>query len=396
MGYEPKAGPKRFSATGDPRLPAWTGYRPPHVTVWDIGVRLFHWLLAIAVLAALLSGYFAPKRWLDLHIVVGTAIAALVAFRVIWGFLGSTHARFAGFVVGPRAVLAHVRALLDGRAGRHVGHNPLGATMILALLAALALLTLTGLVALGGELKQGPLAFFTRFTVGHDAREIHEWLAAGLIGLVSLHLAGVAIESLRTRENLVRAMVSGTKAADAHAPATMARSRPRAALMLSIAIAILAGIPIARLSAWPALGMPAAPLDPVYANECGDCHTAFHPSLAPAATWQAVMRGLDHHFGENASLDPAVAARLAAYLAANSAEHWDSKPSHLLRNTNPADPLRITATTAWQRIHGHLPPRVFARKAVGSQANCAACHGDAASGRFAPQQIAIPKETTTP
>jgi hypothetical protein len=131
-------------------------------------------------------------------------------------------------------------------------------------------------------------------------------------------------------------------------------------------------------------------------KECSACHTAYHPSLAPAATWRAVMTGLDEHFGDNASLDRTASDRLLAYLTENSAEHWDTKAANRLRTPDASQPLRITASPAWKRIHRKIPETAFSAKAVGGKINCAACHGDASSGLFAPQAIAIPQEKTTP
>jgi hypothetical protein len=269
--------------------------------------------------------------------------------------------------------------------------------MIVALLLALGLLTATGLVALGGELKQGPFAAFTSFATGNHAKAIHQILAYGLLGLIVLHVAGVAMESLRIRENIVRAMLTGRKAVAGPQPAratVSARPRLAAAIFIMTAAATLPWIVhSARL---PGLGAPTAPLDPIYAKECGACHTAYHPSLASAATWQAVIAGLDAHFGDDASLDGPLTNRLLGYLTANSAEQWDSKPANFFRLPDAAQPLRITASPAWQRTHRRIPQTAFGSKAVGGKLNCSACHSDAASGRFAPQAIATPKERTTP
>ena len=399
MGYEPRTivpgALDEEPANAFIHNEATTSRNASQIAVWDIGVRLCHWLLVGTVVAALVTGFFVPKQWLDVHIVFGTAVAALIAFRVVWGFAGSTHARFASFVVGPAAAVRYLRTLLAGRAGRHIGHNPLGAMMIVAFLLVLGLLTATGLGALGGELKQGPFAPFTSFATGHSAKEIHETLAVGLLGLITLHVAGVTIESLRIRENLVQSMLTGRKAiASLRAAGATEPSRPRLAAAMLALIAVGAVPWIIHYARLPGLGIPTTPLDPVYAKECSACHSAHHPSLAPAATWRAIIAGLDDHFGDNASLDGPLAARLLAYLTANSAEHWDTKAANGFRMPDATQPLRITASLAWKRAHRDIPETAFSAKAVGGKLNCAACHDDASSGRFAPQAITIPKETT--
>jgi len=334
-----------------------------------------------------------PPTWITTHIVAGTTAFALVLIRIVWGFTGSAAARFASFVHAPPAIWSHLVALKQGTARRHLGHNPLGGVMIVALLASIVVLAATGTVTLAGSLKSGPLAFATSFASGESARKIHEVLAYALLALIGAHVAGVALESRRTRENLVHAMVDGRKALR---PGDVGYPPRRARAMATMAIVIIAlggsAAVILAFSRWPALGVPTASLDPVYAEECGACHTAYHPSLLPAATWAAIVSGLSAHFGENASLDPATAAHIRAYLLANSAEAFDTKAANRLSRTDPSDPLRITATPFWRRTHRGIPEAVFASKAVGSRGACNACDGDAASGLFAPSSIHIPEE----
>jgi cytochrome b len=363
------------------------------IPVWDRFVRLFHWSLSAAIIVALATSLVLPPTWITLHIVSGTLAVALVGLRIVWGWLGPSYARFASFVRGPRAVAEHAAGLIGGTAPRHLGHNPLGGVMILALLAAVAALAATGVVVLGGDLKSGPLAFATTFATGEVFRGIHQLIAYGLIGLIVLHIGGAIFESRRSGENLVAAMVDGRKATRPGDIAASARSaHPALALLVAIPLLAISAAVIAWLAERPGLGVPSAPLDPVYAEECGACHAPFHPSLAPAATWSAIMDGLTNHFGEDASLDPATAAAIGRYLNANSAEAYDTKAANRLRRVDPADPLRITATPFWQRIHARIPDRVFTAKAVAARSNCGACHADALSGRFDPSAIAIPED----
>ena len=363
------------------------------IPVWDRAVRLFHWLLAASVAGAALTGFFGGARWLDPHVILGTAIALLLAFRIVWGFTGPAYARFRSFVPSPAGVLRHARELAGGQASHYTGHNPIGSAMIVTLLAVLAAIAGTGVIVLGGIVKEGPLAPFLSFTAAAGVKEVHELLAFLLLGLIGLHVAGVLAESWRTRENLIRAMLTGRKSVRPGAVAAAAvPPRPLSAAIAFLALAALAGGAIAHFSQLPALGVPAQPLDAAYAKECGSCHSAHHPSLAPAATWTAIMAGLDGHFGENASLDAATAARFTAYLTENAAEKWDTWPANRLRTASEQHPLRITDTRGWKRLHRGLPDEAFKSKAVGGKLNCTKCHRDAESGRFAPRAIAIPEE----
>jgi cytochrome b len=364
-----------------------------------MALRLFHWMLVISFALAAYTGFLGRRNLLDFHIIGGAMAGALVAFRVIWGWLGPTYARFSSFPLSPRAMRQHLDEIFaeyrDGKTHRHMtvlGHNPLGAAMVYALLLFIALTVLSGVVLLGGAVKQGPLAFLVTWDTASLARNIHQALAIALLCMVGAHLVGVIFESRRESINLAAAMVTGRKPAskDGKAIASL-RARPWLAAVILIVLAsaiVPATIALARL---PALGVPPAKLDPVYAQECGACHIAYAPSLAPSDSWEQLMDGLAHHFGENATLDAATAAHIRAYLADNSAEKWDTRPAHLFRQRDAADPLSITATPGWQRFHRDLPAALFASKQIGGKGACNACHQDAASGRFDPQAIEIPE-----
>jgi hypothetical protein len=104
------------------------------------------------------------------------------------------------------------------------------------------------------------------------------------------------------------------------------------------------------------------------------------------------MDGLREHFGENASVDPDMTVQLREWLIANSSEHWDTRAANIFRRVSPTEPKRITAVTAWIRFHHDLPDKIFTLAAVGAKSTCGACHRDAATARFDPRRIAIPKE----
>jgi len=183
------------------------------VVVWDPLVRVFHWSLVASFAVAYLSG---EGEVLGLHAWSGYIVGGLILFRLLWGFVGPRHARFADFVFSPATVLAYGRDLLHGQARRYLGHNPLGGAMVIALLLMLALATLTGIALYGATETAGPLAGIMRGTshaFGEALEEVHEFFSQVSLILVALHIGGVLVSSLLHRENLVRAMVSGRKRA---------------------------------------------------------------------------------------------------------------------------------------------------------------------------------------
>ncbi|MEY2883162.1 MAG: hypothetical protein RL490_886 [Pseudomonadota bacterium] len=193
------------------------------IKVWDLPLRLFHWLLVGSILLAFVSAEEDSSlgAW---HVTAGWVAAILIGFRLLWGFIGGEHARFADFVK-PGRVPAHIGALLRGRVEPSVGHNPLGGLATLALLLAVALVVWSGADLLGG---------------GDSGEALHEAIATGLLVLIGLHVAAVIVMSLLSKENLVSAMISGEKSTARHPGAQDAVAPPGFAVPLA-AVAIAAG-----------------------------------------------------------------------------------------------------------------------------------------------------------
>jgi cytochrome b len=187
-----------MSGAADPIRPAGptSARQPPLARVWDPVVRLFHWSLVGGFALA----WFTPTRSESVHMWAGYAAAGLIGLRLVWGIIGTRHARFADFVKRPAVVLAYLGAILRGTEARYLGHNPAGGAMILALMAAMLGTAYTGWL------------MYTDTWYGDDRMvAIHSAFAHGLLALVVLHLAGVALASIRHRENLPRAMLTGQK-----------------------------------------------------------------------------------------------------------------------------------------------------------------------------------------
>lgn len=166
------------------------------VRVWDPLVRVFHWSLVAAFAVAWLTGDELER----LHEATGYVIIALLGIRIVWGFVGSTHARFADFVYRPAHAISYLTDMARLRARRYLGHNPAGGAMVIALLLVLA--------ATAGS---GFAMTTDAFHDAHWVEEVHEVMANVAILLVGLHLAGVAVSSFECRENLVWAMITGRK-----------------------------------------------------------------------------------------------------------------------------------------------------------------------------------------
>lgn len=181
------------------------------VRVWDVPTRLFHWTLVGLVAVNLYTGNVGGFREMDLHMLSGYAILALVAFRLIWGLVGSRHSRFVSFVRGPRATLAYLRNFVRGPYSAAVGHNPLGGWSVIAMLTSLAIQAVTGLFANDDILTEGPLADRVSKATSDSLTAIHATNAWVLYALIVVHLSAIAIYLVVKKQNLIAAMITGRK-----------------------------------------------------------------------------------------------------------------------------------------------------------------------------------------
>lgn len=173
------------------------------VRIWDWPTRLFHWLLV-----ALIGGLWwtAENDEIELHVTLGVVTTGLLLFRLIWGVIGSSTARFANFLKGPRGVISY----LNGRAAHAVGHNPIGGWSVAAMLAVLTVQVGLGLFAEDNDgLAWGPLSTLLDPDTVEWVTDLHEWLFNVILALMALHVAAILFYALFQRRNLVGPMITG-------------------------------------------------------------------------------------------------------------------------------------------------------------------------------------------
>lgn len=193
--------------------------------VWDVPVRLFHWLLVTLLVVSFTTAQIGGNA-MQYHEWSGLTILTLVLFRVLWGFAGSTYARFGGFLRGPRSALEYARTLLRGRPAFHAGHNPLGGWMILLLLTSLLVQAGTGMFANDDVMIEGPLVKHVSKETSDLLTRIHHFNFNVLLALVTLHV-GAALYYLRAkRENLILPLFTGSKQVPEGVPAQDRRGGP--------------------------------------------------------------------------------------------------------------------------------------------------------------------------
>jgi cytochrome b len=214
------------------------------VPVWDLPTRVFHWLLVAAVLVAWITGEL-PGPGFAIHKLAGYTIGGALIFRVIWGFIGSPHSRFADFIKPWSDIEAHARALLRMSPPRSVGHNPIGGWIICALMIVLATIVVSGLFSATRRLS-GPFAESIPSGLAHLIADVHETAFNILLILVTIHVLGVIVDMALNRENLIGAMWWGRKSLGADAARF---ERPLAPLWWAVVAAVIGII----VMAWIAL-----------------------------------------------------------------------------------------------------------------------------------------------
>lgn len=198
------------------------------ILVWDIPTRLFHWLFALSFAVAFVTAEIHGQK--ALHVFAGLLMFGLLAYRLVWGIVGSRYARFSSFLFSPVQAIRYLQASRNGKAGRHVGHNPLGSWAIYLLLLLGVGISVSGLAML---------------SAGERFEEVHEALSYGALAIVVAHIAGVIVASRVHRENLPRAMVTGRKRGED--PQGIRSARPVAALVM---LALVVSFSVSYWTGW--------------------------------------------------------------------------------------------------------------------------------------------------
>ncbi len=334
-----------------------------YIRIWDLPTRTFHWLLVGTFVLAWLSQ--GDDRYLDIHVFSGYLLLGLLAFRIGWGFLGSYYARFNHFPFGWQAVWHYLTTLPTAQRQRFMGHNPIGSWAILVILGFGFMVSLTGLLTLGGEEQHGVFAGWIDFAWGEFFHQWHEIIAWLMLGLIGIHVVGVVLESVLHQENLVKAMITGTKVkVPDH---VLVPNHRLLAITLVIVILITSGSYfsgyLTQTSPQPYLPFigPQLPDNPLWREACGECHLAYHPTLLPARSWQRMLIEQHEHFDEDLDLDEETLADIRTFLIHYAAESYLTEAAWKTYQSTPMEqtPLRVTETPYWQEQHRNISKKIW-------------------------------------
>jgi len=214
------------------------------IRVWDLPIRLFHWLLVACIVGSLICVNIGGNA-IQWHAYFGYSILTLLIFRIIWGFIGSTHARFASFLPNREAITNY----LQGKSPRFLGHNPIGALSVFALLLVLSVQAVTGLFVDDEIAFQGPLSKYLSESSVSFLSEIHESNQVVIYTLIAIHIAAIWYYKKLKGEDLIRPMISGDKEIDPseeakYSPSDLGRPSKDGGLQRGLALLLLSLIAV--------------------------------------------------------------------------------------------------------------------------------------------------------
>jgi len=235
--------PHSDSAGRDPRAGRVGSGEGRHaVLVWDLPLRVFHWLLAVLVAAAYFTWRF---NWMAWHAWCGQAVLALVLFRLVWGVVGSDTARFSRFLAAPSAAIRHLARVFRREPDTQCGHNPAGGWMVLLLLLLLLGQSVSGVIVNNDVANDGPLTAWMPASVANLLTDMHGYLWDALLAAIVLHLLAIGLYAALKGQNLVLPMVTGVKSLPASQPQPRIAGIAAAFLVFCLSVgaaALIAGL----------------------------------------------------------------------------------------------------------------------------------------------------------
>jgi cytochrome b len=214
------------------------------IRVWDLPIRLFHWLLVVCIIGSLISVNIGGNA-IQWHAYFGYSILTLLVFRIVWGFVGSKHARFSSFMPSPKSLLNY----LQGKSPRFLGHNPIGALSVFALLFVLSVQVTTGLFVDDEIAFQGPFAQYVSNATISFLSQIHESNQVVIYTLIAIHIAAIIYYRKFKGEDLIKPMINGDKEIDPseeanYSPADLGQASKDGGLQRGLALVILSVIAV--------------------------------------------------------------------------------------------------------------------------------------------------------
>ena len=359
--------------------------------IWSLPTRVFHWLFALLIVLAFLTD---DDKLLHYHAVIGYAILILLAFRLVWGYLGPKYSKFKDFPFGFDKVKAFMLCFFNSEQ-KYIGHNPPASYVMLGMFIVVFIVIATGALTFGIQEGKGIFSFLNDsfFKKMELFEELHEFFANLLIVLIVAHLGGILTDKLlHGKQETLQSIFTGYKVTQEKSSITLNLFQKCIAFVFFVALLtflifnMIQPKNILVASKYQSIDYMAQ--NELFVNECGSCHTLYPPHSLPKHSWISMMNDLENHFGDDASLEEEDHENILNFLVQNSAETSTQEMSFKIsQSIGNNDIIAITDTNFWKHEHKNIPKEVFEHTQVKSKANCKVCHSDIEKGLIEDDKI---------
>jgi len=355
---------------------------PNKVFVWPMSTRIIHWMLALSFTTAFITSTF--EEMLHNHVALGFIFGIMIIYRIIWGFIGPKYARFSTFKLHPSKLKFYfVEKIQDRWRAIPAGHNPASSWFTIWAMIMGSIIVTSGMLLYGIQEAKGVLSFLndSYYNNMDIIMLIHQIASYIFLFWVFLHISGVMIEQFYHKTNMVFAMITGFKRAKGDDTEVSKKLNFFAYSIIIIAIGTYSFITSSNynfLTSQKFTSIDYKAQNPIFVEQCGDCHKIYPPFLLPKKSWSRVMRDLDNHFGEKiteANITKSQQSTIKEFLYANSAETSTRESSvKIMKSLGKRRPKAITKTPYWRETHKDIPKSAFKTKKIKDKSNCIACH----------------------
>lgn len=363
--------------------------------IWPVANRVSHVLLMVFFTLSYILADF--DRYLSLHVAFGLALGVVFLFRIVWGFIGPKHSKFKDFNFNLYDLKNYLFSIFV-KTKEYAGHNPASSYAIVAMIVVAFLTIVSGLFAYGIEENRGVLSFLHQsfFRDMEVFEDIHEFFANLFLAIIVLHVAGSLVDRFIKKSDAIDSMISGYKVLSSKVDIKINIAQKLFGIiwivvsLFSLYYLIFTKGNIFIASSY--VKQDYAVLHKDFSEECGSCHITYPPYLLSKNSWISMMKNLENHFDDDASLDEVTNQSILSFLMHNSAENSTHKSAlkilKSLKDNNST--IAITKTPYWRKKHDEIEKSVFASNEVKSRANCKACHENIENGLLEYDLINIP------
>ncbi len=361
-----------------------------HVFVWPIGTRIIHWMMALSFTAAFITSFY--EHMLHDHVAFGFIFLTIIIYRIIWGLIGPEYAKFKTFKLKPSQLKHYFVEKIQNRWRKiPAGHNPASSWFTVWALGVGTVIVISGLLLYG--IQEGKGLFrdlnsdYSDYMFVLDM--IHKYASYLFAAWVVIHITGVMVEQFWHKTSMVFAMVTGYKRTEGEDTKVKPFLSFFSYVMIVIAIGTYFFIVSSNynfLTLQKYTNIDYEEIDPVFYNECGDCHKVYPPYMLPKRSWQKIMLSLDNHRGEKiteANITKSQQASILEFLTQNAAETSKREAAvKVMDSLGERRPKNITKTPYWRETHKDIPKSVYKQKKIKDKSNCIACHKDFDQGNM--------------